>query len=85
MTLNDYLKSQNLTQKAFAAVLNADSAAHGINKTATQGAIWQWLQSKIPAERLPQLERISGGKLKAEFLRPDLFPILPIEQLTPKK
>jgi DNA-binding transcriptional regulator YdaS (Cro superfamily) len=38
----------------------------------TPGAVSQWLQSRIPAERVLHVERATG--ISRCFLRPDLYP-----------
>ena len=38
----------------------------------TPGAIWQWAESQVPAERIFKVSEITGIPL--EQLRPDLFP-----------
>ncbi len=36
-------------------------------------AIWQWENTKIPADRAIELEAKTGGKVTAAQLRPDAF------------
>jgi len=40
----------------------------------TPSAVGQWINGKrpIPAERCPSIERATGGKVRAEQLRPDV-------------
>lgn len=40
----------------------------------TQPTAWAWLSGKkrVPAERCPQIERITGGAVRCEDLRPDV-------------
>ena len=38
----------------------------------TPGAVWQWADTKVPAERLFRVAEIT--KIPAEALRPDMFP-----------
>lgn len=67
MTLSEYLEQENLTQEAFAELLGV-----------TQGAVNYWIRAKIPPDRAREIEELTGGKLKREDLRPDLFgPISP--------
>jgi DNA-binding transcriptional regulator YdaS (Cro superfamily) len=41
----------------------------------TQGAISHWVtgKSRVPAERVSQIEKATGGKVSRHDLRPDLF------------
>lgn len=41
----------------------------------TQGAISQWLSTRVPAERVLQIEAATGGLVQRHELRPDLYPI----------
>lgn len=45
----------------------------------TPGMVWQWKTRlrRIPAERVLQIERATGGKVTRHELRPDLYPIEP--------
>lgn len=38
----------------------------------TPGAVWQWADSKVPAERLFRVAEITNIPIKT--LRPDMFP-----------
>jgi DNA-binding transcriptional regulator YdaS (Cro superfamily) len=38
----------------------------------TPGAIWQWADSQVPAERIFKVSEIT--KISIEALRPDMFP-----------
>lgn len=40
----------------------------------TPGAVSQWVNglSAVPAERCPQIEQVTGGKVRCEDLRPDV-------------
>lgn len=40
----------------------------------TQSAISQWLRKRIPAERVLELERVTGGEVARCDARPDLYP-----------
>jgi DNA-binding transcriptional regulator YdaS (Cro superfamily) len=41
----------------------------------TQQTVWVWLKKgRVPAERVLQLERISGGVVSRHDLRPDIYP-----------
>lgn len=40
----------------------------------TQGAISQWLSSRIPAERVLQIEKATNFAVKRHEMRPDLYP-----------
>jgi DNA-binding transcriptional regulator YdaS (Cro superfamily) len=35
-------------------------------------AVQQWFKTKVPAERCPDIERISNGEVTCEELRPDV-------------
>ena len=40
----------------------------------TKGAVWQWglPGRKVPAQHCPAIERITGGGVRCEELRPDV-------------
>ena len=38
----------------------------------TPGAIWQWADSQVPAERVLEVERVTG--IPRRILRPDIYP-----------
>lgn len=38
----------------------------------TPGAVWQWSQKRVPAERVLEVERITG--IPRHEMRPDLYP-----------
>ena len=38
----------------------------------TPGAIWQWAEERVPAERVLQVERVTG--VSRHDLRPDIYP-----------
>ena len=38
----------------------------------TPGAIWQWANSKVPAERIFKISQITN--IPVELLRPDMIP-----------
>jgi DNA-binding transcriptional regulator YdaS (Cro superfamily) len=63
-TLHAYLKTNGLTQQAFAQLVGT-----------TQGSVSNWLigRARISAETARQIERATGGGLKAADLRPDVF------------
>lgn len=57
----------------------AIQSAGSINKLAmvlgvSKGAVWQWglPGRKVPAEHCPAIERITGGDVRCEQLRPDV-------------
>lgn len=62
MDLHQYLKTKS-TQSGLARQL-------GI----TQGAVYQWTKRGVPANRVLELERLSGGEMTRHELRPDLYP-----------
>lgn len=69
MKLETYLKQAGWTQEQLAAAIKADDGI-GI----TQGAISHWVvKNRVPVARAVQLERVTGGQLKASELRPDVF------------
>lgn len=41
----------------------------------TQSAISQWLRKRVPAERVLELERVTGGEVRRCDARPDLYPL----------
>lgn len=49
---------------------SALAAALGV----TKAAVWQWKEDgrKVPAEHCPVIERLTGGKVRCEQLRPDV-------------
>jgi len=69
MNLKTYLKTT--TQQELADAINKDRRN---KRSVTQGAISQWLAGQIPAERVIQLERVSGGLMTRYELRPDIYP-----------
>jgi len=62
--LAEYLKSEGLSQQAFADQLGV-----------TQGLVYQWLNMvlRISAEKAVQIETVTNGKLTRYDCRPDLF------------
>lgn len=40
----------------------------------TKAAVWQWKEDgrKVPAEHCPSIERLTGGAVRCEDLRPDV-------------
>jgi len=63
MDIAAYLKQNDLTQEEFAAKVGV-----------TQGRVSHWLRGdKIPAERCTDIERITGGAITRQELRPDVF------------
>lgn len=62
MNISDYLKESNQTQMEFARLLGV-----------SQGTVGYWLHNKLPTlERAIQIEKITGGKIRCEELRPDV-------------
>lgn len=62
MNLADYLKSEQLSQMAFARQVGV-----------TQAAVGSWLHNKPPTiERCIQIEKLTSGKVRCEDLRPDV-------------
>lgn len=62
MNIHDYLKESNQTQMEFARLLGV-----------SQGTVGYWLHNKLPTlERAIQIEKITGGKVRCEDLRPDV-------------
>ena len=60
------------------ALLRAIDAAGGVAALArelnvTSQAVSQW--SKVPAERVLEVERAAGGAVSRHDLRPDLYPV----------
>lgn len=64
MDLAAYLKKHGLSQEQFAKKIGS-----------TQGAVSQWLlgRSRMSAERAAKIEQKTGGELRLQDLRPDLF------------
>ena len=39
----------------------------------SKGAVWQWEhKARVPAERCPDIERLTNGAVRCEDLRPDV-------------
>lgn len=63
MNITDYLNDASLTQQEFAALVGV-----------TQGRVSHWLGGeKVPAERCVVIERVTGGRVTRNDLRPDIF------------
>lgn len=64
MTLIAYLKKHKISQEAFAASL-------GVSK----GLVWQWLngRTRITGDWAVAIERVTGGEVKRQQLRPELY------------
>ena len=61
------------------AILNASSVVGGQSRLAdllhvTPSTVNQWVKRvrPVPAERCPEIERITGGAVRCEDLRPDV-------------
>lgn len=75
MNLAEYLATNEITQQELADAINKDACRHEGALGVSQGAISQWLTAGvIPLKRALQLERVSGGKMTCEDLRPDFYP-----------
>ena len=74
MKLAEYIEKQGLSQREFGRLFKP---------ALSQGLIWQWLawlenpaapgMARITAERAIEVEKITGGLVKREELRPDIF------------
>lgn len=62
--LDRYLKARGLTREQFARQLDVSA-----------GLISHWITGRVqlPAERAAAIERVTGGALTRQQLRPDLF------------
>ena len=63
-------------EKAF-HILGNEKGRGGISKLAKhfgirQWAVSRWKESGVPAERCPDIEFLTGGKVRCEELRPDV-------------
>lgn len=63
-------------QKAF-QILGDENGRGGMSKLArhfgiTDWAVSKWQKSEVPAERCPEIEKLTNGKVKCEELRPDV-------------
>ncbi|CRR10868.1 hypothetical protein PAERUG_E15_London_28_01_14_07917 [Pseudomonas aeruginosa] len=68
MDIATYRKEKGLSQSAFADLLTASGSP------ATQGLVSQWEKgATIPAERVVEIEKATGGEVKRHSLRPDLW------------
>lgn len=68
MDLKTYLQQSDVTQAELARHMGR------FGRTVTQGAISQWARGRVPAERVIQLWKASGGRVLPEDVRPDLYP-----------
>lgn len=74
MDIATYRKEKGLSQQAFAELLTESGSP------ATQGLVSQWEKgATIPAERVVEIERATGGEVPRSALRPDLWPVEPSE------
>lgn len=73
MNLATYRKEQGLSQAKLAELLTAAGFP------ATQSLVSQWEAGAvvIPPERCVQVEQVTGGLVRREDLRPDIFGPLP--------
>lgn len=67
-----YFSCMNALRRASDIVGGVSKLAKGLSITAP--TIYQWMKGKrpIPAERCPQIERLTGGLVRCEELRPDV-------------
>lgn len=81
MDLLAYRKHARLSQAKFAAAMTR--AGH----PASQALVSQWESGAVPltAERCAQIERVTGGLVTREELRPDLFGPLEPPAPAPKQ
>lgn len=61
--IEQYCKRHELTQEAFGKLCGG----------VTQGAVWQWMQEGVTAERAKEIELATKGEISRADLRPDLF------------
>lgn len=73
MNLSSFRKERGLSQARFAEMLVAAGFP------ATQSLVSQWEAGTvvIPPERCAQIEQVTGGAVRREALRPDVFGPLP--------
>lgn len=71
MDILSYRKEKGLSQAAFAALLT------DAGSPATQSLVSQWEQgaTTIPAERVVEIEKATGGEIRRSDLRPDLWSV----------
>jgi DNA-binding transcriptional regulator YdaS (Cro superfamily) len=67
MDLKTYLEQEGVTQTVLAERMSA------VGRHVTQGAVSQWLRKRVPPDRVHQLSQATGGKIRPEHVRPDLF------------
>ena len=62
--LTSFRKEQDLTLEALGEAL-------GVNKS----TVLRWERDGVPAERAVEIEKVFGGKIKRQELRPDIFGV----------
>lgn len=62
MDIQRYLEKNKLSQEEFAQKMGV-----------TQGAVWQWINWGVSAERAVAIEKKTRGAITRQDLRPDLF------------
>lgn len=74
MNLASYRKEHSLSQAKLAERMTAAGFP------ATQSLVSQWESGEvvIPPERCAQVEQVTGGAVRREDLRPDIFGPLPV-------
>ena len=65
MNIKTYFKKTSDTQERLAKRLNI-----------TQGAISQWISTRVPAERVIRVEEETNGLVSRYEMRPDIFGII---------
>lgn len=68
MDLKTYMQETGTTQ---VEIVDMIFAAGG---EITQGAISQWLNKRVPAEKVLLLEKATGGQVSRYDVRPDIYP-----------
>lgn len=73
MNLADYRKEKGLSQAKLAEILTSA----GFPATQSLVSHWEAGNVVIPPERCAQVEQVTGGEVRREDLRPDIFGPLP--------
>ena len=80
MDIRGYFKGKlNMSRTEFLTKINEDTKLHLSEepwlRSLTPSSLFMWLgKNKVPGLRAVQVERITGGTLTKEMLRPDLYP-----------
>lgn len=71
-------QSADALKRAIDVVGTATELARQIGSPVSSTHIYNWMRrdkAGVPPERCPDIERVTGGKVRCEDLRPDLAPM----------